>query len=282
MSPSRAARLPRPTDRHEVRGLSVSPFCLGMTHIEDLSHAFSLGFNFFFLSADMHWPLYEGTRRAIERLLANGVPRRDIVVACASYVAQPEFCFAPFHEVVAAVPGLEYLDVAVMGGVYPENFLARRSIYVAHREERFEGISAVGASFHDRSVARAAMEGGLVDLGFVRYNAEHDGAAREVFPFAAAGSKPLLYCFKSTGGYVPDAALDAARLPREKWRPAVVDHYRFVLSRAAVDGVLCTLASNVEVDALCSALDEGPMTEEEEQYVVGLAHLGAGRARLGG
>ncbi|NOU28066.1 MAG: hypothetical protein HOO96_09195 [Polyangiaceae bacterium] len=121
-----------------------------MTHIDDLTHAFSLGFNFFFLSADMHWPLYEGTRRAIEKLLGSGVPRRDIVVACASYVAQPEFCFAPFHEVVAAVPGLDYLDVAVMGGVYPDNFLARRSIYVAHREERFEGISAVGASFHDR------------------------------------------------------------------------------------------------------------------------------------
>ncbi|NOU28065.1 MAG: hypothetical protein HOO96_09190 [Polyangiaceae bacterium] len=131
-------------------------------------------------------------------------------------------------------------------------------------------------------MARTAMEGALVDLCFVRYNAEHDGAARDVFPFAAAGGRPLLYCFKSTGGYVPDAALDAARLPREKWRPAVADHYRFVLSRAAVDGVLCTLASNAEVDALCSALDEGPMTEEEEQYVVGLAHLGAGRARLGG
>ena len=53
-------------------------------------------FNFFFLSADMHWSLYEPLRRGLAALLARGGGiRDDIVVAGVSYVGQPEFCVAP-------------------------------------------------------------------------------------------------------------------------------------------------------------------------------------------
>src|SRR5215469_14434904 len=57
--------LPRLTDRLVLgdEGLSVSPFCLGMVRSPDaVSAAFDAGINFFFLSADMHWPLYEPLR----------------------------------------------------------------------------------------------------------------------------------------------------------------------------------------------------------------------------
>jgi hypothetical protein len=251
-----------------------------MTEIEDLRHAFSLGFNFFFLSADMHWPLYRGTRRALARLLADGVPRSEIVVACVSYVTQPEFCTEPFRELVAAIPGLGHLDIAVIGGVYPDNFLARHAIYRAHREEHFEGIRALGATLHDRSVAVTLIDGSLVDLCFVRYNADHYGAEHDVFPFATQRPRPLLYAFKSTGGHVADATLDAVRLPEGKWRPTVPDHYRFVLSQRDIDGVLCALTSNAEVDALCAAVQRGALSPEEHDYLKGLAHLGSGRAQL--
>lgn len=276
-------RLPHPQDRYDLRGLKVSPFCLGITQIEDLTHAFSHGFNFFFLSADMHWPLYEGTRRALARLLASGVPRSEIVVACVSYVAQPEFSFAPFAEVVEAVPGLSHLDVAVMGGVYENNFLVRQSMYRNHREQRFQGITAMGASFHDREMVRTAMENHLVDISFLRYNAEHMGAEVDVFPFVPQSSpKPLLYSFKSVSAYVPESVLASIGLPKEKWRPEVTDHYRFVLSRPEVDGVLCALTSNDEIDALIAALGRGPLTEEENEYLKGLSALASGRAQLEG
>ena len=56
------ARLPQFTDRLALgrEGLVVSPFCLGLVRVpETISAAFDAGINFFFLTADMHWPLYE-------------------------------------------------------------------------------------------------------------------------------------------------------------------------------------------------------------------------------
>src|SRR5205823_1724956 len=72
-----AARLtlPRPTDRLPLgmTGLSVSPFCLGIVESpETIPAAFDAGINLFFLTADLHWPLYEGLRRGLEQLFARG------------------------------------------------------------------------------------------------------------------------------------------------------------------------------------------------------------------
>src|SRR3954463_12328826 len=114
--------LPRMTDRLPLGpdGLRVSPFCLGLAgEAATVPAAFDAGVNFFFVSADMHWPLYENTRRGLADLLARGGGVRDeVVVAGVCYPTQPEFCTAPFEELVAAVPGLKTLDVLLAGGVY--------------------------------------------------------------------------------------------------------------------------------------------------------------------
>ena len=63
--PVARAHLPRFTDRLALggQGLAVSPFCVGMVALpETIGAAFDAGINFFFVSADMHWPLYEATR----------------------------------------------------------------------------------------------------------------------------------------------------------------------------------------------------------------------------
>ena len=57
--------LPKLTERLTLGegGLRVSPFCLGMVRSEDTtSAAFDAGINFFFLSADLHWPYYDLAR----------------------------------------------------------------------------------------------------------------------------------------------------------------------------------------------------------------------------
>src|SRR6185369_15946426 len=111
------------------------PFCLGMTKSpETISAAFDAGINFFFISADMHWPLYEHTRQGLAELLARGSSVRDgIVVAGVCYPTQPEFCTVPFHELIAAVPGLNRLDVLLAGGAYGGEFERRWPIYRQHR-----------------------------------------------------------------------------------------------------------------------------------------------------
>src|SRR6266540_1673365 len=67
--------LPKLTDRLTLGedGLRVSPFCLGLVGSDDTAcAAFDSGINFFFLSADLHWPLYESARLGLEKLLARG------------------------------------------------------------------------------------------------------------------------------------------------------------------------------------------------------------------
>jgi hypothetical protein len=110
MSPVPARRpLPCLTDRLPLgrSGLQVSPVCLGMVpRPETVPAAFDAGINFFFLSADLHWPRYEGMRRGLETLLARGGGVRDeIVVGVVSYLEQPLFQTFQVQEVIDAVAG---------------------------------------------------------------------------------------------------------------------------------------------------------------------------------
>ena len=65
--------LPRFRDRLVLRdGLRVSPFCLGIaTRPEYVVAAYDAGINFFFVTADMHWPLYRGVREGLALLLSR-------------------------------------------------------------------------------------------------------------------------------------------------------------------------------------------------------------------
>jgi hypothetical protein len=259
--------------------VQVSPFCLGTTTEETVLEAYARGVNFYFVTADMHWPLYEGTRRGIAALLRKGVARSDFVVAAVSYVAQPEFCFAPFREVIDAIPGLDHIDVAVMGGCYQDNTLTRQEIYAHNRETNYCGIRAIGASFHGRNAAAQMAPTSLIDIGYVRYNPEHAGAERDLFPHLGSAHCPL-YNFKSTMGYMTGDALAALGLPKDKWQPEVTDYYRFALSNDAIAGVLFAAQSPEEIRGLEQALTRGVLDEEERTYLRDLATLASGRAAL--
>ncbi|MBI2901009.1 MAG: hypothetical protein HYY17_12560 [Planctomycetes bacterium] len=278
---SRRTSLPRPGDRLDLgAGLRVSPFCVGMTGSpETVCAAYDAGINFFFLSADMHWPLYEGMRRGLETLLGRGV-RDRIAVGVVSYATQPEFCWMPFREAVEAVPGLERIDVTIAGGVYGPEFATRAQVYREHRRQAYLGARAIGASFHDRPAAADATARGLVDISFVRYNPAHPGARADVFPHLPEPRSTLLYTFKSTDGYVPPSRCAQLGLDGAYWRPRVTDHYRFALTSPRVDGILCSLDGPAEVAEFAAAMEAGPLDEEEERYLIELAMLDRGKAGL--
>jgi hypothetical protein len=244
--------------------------------------AFDAGVNFFFVSADMHWPLYENTRRGLADLLARARGIRDeVVVAGVCYPTQPEFCTAPFEELVAAVAGLGRLDVLLAGGAYGWEFDRRVPVYAEHRRTGFLDNGAVGATFHDRQAAPAAMQDRQVDIAYLRYNPGHAGARRDVFPHLPAHPRPLLFGFKSTFGHVPPGRMAELGLAGpEYWHPAVTDHYRFALTPPAMDGLLIALRSSAEVTALAAATERGPLTEEEEAYLMDVAGVAQGKARV--
>src|SRR5436305_10899654 len=100
-------------------GLLVSPACLGLViDPATVSTAFDAGLNFFFLSADLHWPQYTAARAGLAQLLARQPSVRDqIVVAAACYVASPDFCGAAVLDLLNAIPQLRRVDLVVCGGV---------------------------------------------------------------------------------------------------------------------------------------------------------------------
>jgi hypothetical protein len=291
-------RLPRFTDRLILgnQGLRVSPYCLGWVHsAETVIAAFDAGINFFFLTTDLHWPGYEATRRGVRELLARGPAIRDQIVAAAvCYQTRPIFCYDPFQELLDEMPGLGRLDVLIAGAIYGDEQGKRFPVYAEHRETGFLGARALGMTFHDRSAARAAIRDRRVDIAFIRYNPDHPGAATDLLPHLYSSSprngrsrgkraaRTLLFNFTSTLGYVPPAAMEALGLPGSVyWYPEITDHYRFVLSRPEIDGVLMGPKTPSELQGVAEALARGPLTEEEQAYLVDVALVARGEAKVG-
>jgi len=150
-------RLPQPNDRLPIgNGLTVSPICIGaVPHPEILEAAFANGINFFLVSLDLHWPLYEHTRAGIARLLRSGVRRDDFVVALVSYLDEPLFRHFQAREFINAVPGVERADVIVAGAIATDHgFMPRMTALQALRDRPRIGARATGGTFHRRDVER--------------------------------------------------------------------------------------------------------------------------------
>jgi aryl-alcohol dehydrogenase-like predicted oxidoreductase len=270
-------RLPRLTDRRPLgkSGLEVSPFCLGLVREPAaVRAAFEAGINFFFLTADLHWPLYEPLRRGLAELIGSAPSVRDrIVVAVVSYMTQPAFSEGPLMETLTALPELGRIDVQVAGGGLAGEIDARVERHRAQQRMGVFGAQGVGASLHHRRSAIELVNEARCDVVFVRYNTLHAGAREDVFP-SLQSSPTLIYNFKST---MPHRPLEFFRtlgcLDEGVWVPSPTDHYRFALARPEIDGVLCALTNQGEVAALQRALDEEPLSPEEEEHMLALADL---------
>jgi hypothetical protein len=298
MSDSRTQRkrLPQLTDRLVLgtQGLRVSPFCLGWVQSPDtILAAFDAGINFFFITTDLHWPGYEATRRGVRELLTRGPKVRDqIVVAAVCYQTRPIFCYGPFQELLDEMPGLGRLDVLIAGAVYGDEQGKRFGVYAEHRQTGYLGARAMGMTFHDRSAALAAIRARQVDIAFIRYNPDHAGANKDLFPHlhsspgngrskGRTAARTLLFSFKSTFGYVPPEEMEQIGLPGSVyWHPDITDHYRFVLSRPEIDGVLMGPQTPAELHGVAAALARGPLTEEEQAYLENVALVARGEARV--
>ncbi len=256
-------------------GLEVSPVCVGM--VDDpavVEAAFDAGINFFFVTTDMHWPLYEATRRGLAALLSRGGGIRDrVVVAATCYATQPEFCEAPFEELLAAVPALERIDVGVMGGAYWADLFARLPVFQGHVESRFCGMRAIASSLHERSAALTAINADLLDLAFIRYNAAHIGARHDLLPKVHEERRARIFNFKSTSAWVSPAMCDRLGLAKDAWCPHPTDHYRYALTRPEIDGLLLSLATPEQVGELSRALGRGPLTDDEDVYLTRLTQM---------
>ena len=282
---ARRATLPKFTDRLTLGkdGLRVSPFCLGQVRSPAAVVAASdRGIKFFFVTADMHWPMYAALRKGLGDLLARGPRiRGEIVVGVVCYPTQPEFCSLPFQEVLGEIPGLGTIDLLIAGGAYAGELDTRLPVYEEHRRQRYLGAGAIGVTFHARSTALAAFNQNLLDIAFIRYNPDHPGASTDLFPQLQRQGRTLLFGFNSTRGFLRPSRLESLGVKQGVyWCPTITDYYRFALSQPELDGLLVSPGTPAEVAALETALDQGSVAEEEERFLLDLSLLATGKAKL--
>jgi hypothetical protein len=251
-----------------------------MTTAETVRAAFDAGVNFFFISNDLHWPLYMQLMRGISELLASGVKRDEIVIAGVSYLSEPLFQYLQFNELLAAVPRMERIDILIAGAAEDGNFLPRHKSLDRARADKRWGCAAIGASFHDRATARLAICGGLLDLAYVRYNAAHIGCEEDLFPHLSSDRSCLTYNFKSTMAYVPEPEFQKLNLGAQYPHPTITDGYRFALSRPELDGLLVSPQTPAQLFELLQALDRGPLPASKIRYMRDLYLLASGQATL--
>ncbi|MCW2248158.1 hypothetical protein M2352_003792 [Azospirillum fermentarium] len=271
LRPARRQSLPKPHDRLPLglTGMTVSPLALGITTPDTVLAAYDMGINFFFLTSDLHWPLYQGLRDGLAELFRSRPSARDeVVVAVVSYLDQPLFNYLQFNEVIDSVPGLERVDVLMAGAVPSEaNLYSRFNSLHGARSARHFGGQALGASFHHRPAALLSINANLLDVHFIRYNTSHPGAVTDIFPYARPDRTGLIFNFKSTMSQVTPEQFRKLGLDGRSWLPKTTDYYRFALTVPGMDGVLCSPQSPEQLNGIVEALNAGPLSAEEEAYM---------------
>ena len=229
----------------------VSPLCLGMIALpETVLAAAQHGVNFFFVSADLHWPRYEAMRVAVRELVRAGVrPRESIVVAVATYVPHPDMVAAALAEAVEALgPEIGHIDVAVAGAATAADFAPRLEVLRRLRARGAFGIGAIAMSFHDDVATARGLATADLDLALVRCNARRPGAQSLLAGGTGTQRRFVFKAAASVSAAQRAAALAEGREVGELYR----DAYQFALSTPGVHGVLAAPETPGELAEIAS------------------------------
>jgi predicted aldo/keto reductase-like oxidoreductase len=128
-------------------------------------------------------------------------------------------------------------------------------------------VRYVGASFHSRAMARVWMRN--LDVLMLRYNIAHLGVEQDVVPHLHGDkeSDPGIVVFNTAHINRIPFHIPPTGYPAEQYVPTIPDCYRFALSHPWVDVVLTGLSTREQLDQAITALEKGPMCEEECQQM---------------
>jgi len=223
----------------------------------EVDRAFERGVRFFFWGALRRSDFGGAVRRIAAR-------RRDeIVIAIQSFsrVLRPSVEVARLRLLVDAI------DVLCLA--YRNEGVDARTLDSALSLRDRGIVRSIMVSSHNRETLVSLAKNEALDSIMVRYNAAHRGAEEAVFPAARAHGRDVVAYTATRWG----SLLDRTSIPKNETCPRGSDCYRFVLSHAAVTSCLFAPASMTELDEALTALDRGPMSDEELAWMsrVGLA-----------
>lgn len=127
-------------------------------------------------------------------------------------------------------------------------------------------IRHIAVSGHNRSLFQQFARDLRLQVLMMRYNAAHRGAETEAFPYLERQGEPKagVVCYTATRW---ETLIDPRNAPPGLRTPTAVDCYRFVLTNLAVDVCLTGPATAEQMAANLKALDLGPMSDEEMQWM---------------
>jgi aryl-alcohol dehydrogenase-like predicted oxidoreductase len=136
-----------------------------------------------------------------------------------------------------------------------------------HRLREEGKVRAIGTSIHDRTRAGRLATDSIFDLLMIRYNAAHPGAETDIFPYLARRHPAVVV-------YTATAWRKLLRAPRG-WSggvPTAADCYRFCLTNPNVDIVLTGPRDVTELRQNLAAVEKGPLTVAEMQFIQTFGH----------
>ena len=237
-------------------GLRVSRIGIGSSYgvsEKACREAFDAGINYFFWGSART----AGMCLAIREIALTH--REELVVVLQCYVRWPMLISRSVHQGLKSLK-IDHADVLLLGW-YDEE--PSQGVMDAAEELRREGrFRYLGISGHQRPLFRHYIGDGRYDVLHLRYNAAHRGAEQDIFPHLPRDNSPGIVSFTNTRW---GDLLRAENMPAGYSPPAAADCYRFVLSDPHVHVAICGPKNAEEIKSALTALDRGPMDQQELQ-----------------
>jgi aryl-alcohol dehydrogenase-like predicted oxidoreductase len=214
------------------------------------------GINYFFF--------YGPGNTSFTRELTALVPRKreQIIVATGSGSRQLAGLRAARRK-LAALLGIGLIDVFFIEYVHPGDnpdvMFGKNGVLDELWQWKESGwVRFVGATAHDRSLARRLAVDPRVDVLMHRFNMAHRKAAHEVFPAAAKARTPIVAFTATRWGTLLEPYADWSGLP-----PTAADCYRYCLAQPAVQVVLTAPRTLAELEKNLEVLESPPMSKQK-------------------
>src|SRR5207245_10234276 len=144
-------------------------------------------------------------------------------------------------------------------GDNPDVMFGKNGVLGELRQWKTRGhVRFVGATAHDRPLARRLAADPRVDVLMHRFNMAHRKAARAVFPAAAKARTPIVAFTATRWGTLLEPCADWPGPP-----PTASDCYRYCLAQPPVHVVLTAPRSLAELEQNLDVLELPPMSKQK-------------------